>query len=51
MTETLTITVGEPYAAMLAELREMDGADPDSDLRELVEDAIHNGYQQSQSED
>ena len=49
MTETIEITVGDPYARMLDELRDVGESDPDADLRQLVEDAIHNGYQQSQS--
>jgi len=50
MTETIEIEVGDPYARMLAELREVGESDPDVDLRQLVEDAIHNGYQRSQSD-
>lgn len=46
---TLEIELSEPYEAMLEELRENGQSDPDADLRQLVEDAIHNGYQQSQS--
>lgn len=46
MSETVEVTVGEPYVDMLAELREAGESDPDEDLRWLVEDAIHNGYQQ-----
>jgi len=45
---TITIELSEPYEAMLEELREDGESDPDADLRQLVEDAIHNGYQQSQ---
>jgi hypothetical protein len=46
---TLTIELSEPYEAMLEELRKNGQSNPDADLRQLVEDAIHNGYQQSQS--
>jgi len=49
MTETIEVEVGGPYAGMLEELREVGESDPDTDLRQLVEDAIHNGYQQSQA--
>jgi len=45
---TLTIELSDPYEAMLEELRENGQSDPDADLRELVEEAIHNGYQQFQ---
>jgi len=31
---------------MLQELREQGDSDPDADLRQLVEESIHNGYQQ-----
>jgi len=50
MSETIEIQVGEPYAEMLNVLREVGDSDPDADLQQLVENAIHNGYQQSQSE-
>jgi hypothetical protein len=46
MTETIEIEVGDPYVRMLSELREVGETDPDADLRRLIEDAIHNGYQQ-----
>jgi len=46
MTETVEIHISEHHSAMLAELREISESNPDSDLRELVENAIHNGYQQ-----
>lgn len=49
MTETIEIEVGEHYQGMLEELRETGESDPDADLRQLAEDAIHNGYQKSQS--
>ena len=49
MTETIEIQVGDHYAKMLATLRDVGESDPEADLRQLVEDAIHNGYQQSQS--
>jgi hypothetical protein len=49
MTETVEIEVGEPYQEMLETLRQHGESDPDEDLRQIVEDAIHNGYQQSQS--
>lgn len=42
----LTIEIGEPYAEMLEALRAESQSDPDADIRRLVEDAIHNGYQQ-----
>ena len=45
---TLEIELSEPYEEMLEELRENGQSDPDDDLRELVEEAIHNGYQQLQ---
>jgi len=43
---TLQIEIGEPYKEMLEVLREHGDSDPDADLRALVENAIHNGYQQ-----
>jgi len=46
MTETIEIEVGTHYKGMLEELREVGESDPDADIRQLVEDAIHNGYQQ-----
>ena len=42
----LTIHIGEPYQTMLDELRKRGESDPDADIQQLVEDAIHNGYQQ-----
>jgi len=50
MTETIEIEVGDPYAEMLAALRQVGESNPDADLRQLVEDAIHNGYQQTQDD-
>ena len=46
----LTIHIGEPYQQMLEELRQNGDSNPDADIKQLVEDAIHNGYQQSQTE-
>ena len=46
----LTINIGEPYHQMLEELRQNGDSNPDADIQQLVEDAIHNGYQQSQTE-
>jgi len=46
MTDTIDVEVGDPYVHMLEELREHGDSDPDEDLRQLVENAIHNGYQQ-----
>jgi len=46
MTQTIEVEVGEPYVQMLDELREVAETDPDDDLRQLVEEAIHNGYQE-----
>jgi len=43
---TLEIPLSEPHQQMLAALRETGASDPDSDLQTLVENAIHNGYQQ-----
>jgi len=42
----MEIELSEPYQAMLEELRERGESDPDADIQQLVEDAIHNGYQQ-----
>ena len=50
MTETIEIEVSKHHKGMLSELREMGQSDPDADLRKLVEDAIHNGFQQSKSD-
>lgn len=46
----MEVELSEPYQSMLAELRERGASDPDADIQELVEDAIHNGYQQMESE-
>jgi len=48
MSETIEITVGTPYMEMLETLRQNGESNPDADIQQLVEDAIHNGYQQSQ---
>jgi len=45
----ITIEIGKPYEAMLEKLRQNGQSDPDADIRKIVEDAIHNGYQQSQA--
>jgi len=45
---TLEIELSEPHEAMLEALREDGETDADADIRRLVEDAIHNGYQQLQ---
>jgi len=45
----ITVEIGKPYEAMLEELRQNGQSDPDADIRQLVEDAIHNGYQQMES--
>jgi len=50
MSETVEIEIAEPYHGMLEKLRQRAESNPDADLRQMVEDAIHNGYQQSQSE-
>ena len=50
MNETIEVAVGDPYHAMLETLRKEGQSDPDADIQQLVEDAIHNGYQQMQSE-
>jgi hypothetical protein len=47
---TLQIEIGEPYKEMLEVLRDRGDSDPDADLQMLVEDAIHNGYQQISAE-
>ena len=47
---TLEIELSEPYQVMLAKLREQGQSDPDADLQQLVEEAIHNGYQEMQDE-
>jgi len=46
----ITVEIGKPYNDMLEELRERGASDPDTDIQQLVEDAIHNGYQQMESE-
>ena len=43
---TLEIELAEPYEKMLQSLRENGESDPDADLQQLVEQAIHNGYQE-----
>jgi len=43
---TLEIELAGPYEKMLQELRERGESDPDADLQQLVEEAIHNGYQE-----
>ena len=42
----MNIELSPPYQQMLEELRETGESDPDADIQQLVEDAIHNGYQQ-----
>jgi len=44
----ITVEIGKPYQEMLETLRQNGESDPDADIRQLVEDAIHNGYQQMQ---
>ena len=46
---TLEIEVSEHYERLLEELRKNAKSDPDEDLRQIVEEAIHNGYQEMQS--
>lgn len=46
---TIEIELSEPYERMLDELRERGDSDPDADLQQLVEEAIHNGYQEVQN--
>jgi len=46
----ITVEIGKPYQEMLEELRGRGASDPDEDIKQLVEDAIHNGYQQMQGE-
>ena len=46
---TLDIELAEPYAAMLEELEAHGESDPHADIKRLVEGAIHDGYQQLQS--
>jgi len=46
----MQVDLSAPYQSMLEELRERGASDPDSDIQQLVEDAIHNGYQQMESE-
>jgi len=45
---TLEIELSGPYEEMLQALREHGESDPDADLQQLVEEAIHNGYQEMQ---
>jgi hypothetical protein len=45
MTVEITVEVAGPYADMLHELRENSETDVDDDLRTLLEDSIHDGYQ------
>jgi len=47
MTEKIEVAIGDPYATMLAELRETSESSVDDDLTNLLEDAIHNGYQEA----
>jgi len=42
----MEIELSPPYQSMLEELRERGASNPDDDIQQLVEDAIHNGYQQ-----
>jgi len=46
----MEIELSPPYQSMLEELRERGASNPDDDIQQLVEDAIHNGYQQMKSE-
>lgn len=43
---TLEIDIADPYEEMLDELRDRGDSDPDVDIKQLVEWAIHDGYQQ-----
>ena len=43
---TVNIDIDPPYQEMLSELRERGESDPDADLKRLVENATHDGYQQ-----
>jgi len=45
MTEEIIIQVADPYADMLEELRENSDTDIGDDIRTLLEDSIHDGYQ------
>jgi len=43
---TEDLEVGDPYIRMLEEIRQHGASDADEDLSQLVENAIHDGYQQ-----
>ena len=47
---SLEIELSEPHEQMLKALRESAQTNPDDDLRQMVEKAIHDGYQQLQAE-
>jgi len=46
----MDVELSPPYQSMLEELRERGASDPDEDIQQLVEDAIHNGYQQMEGD-
>lgn len=48
---TIEITISEPHHDMLLALIEADGSHPYSDIQEIVEESIHNGYLQLPEED
>lgn len=49
--KTVTIEIEQPYAGMIRELRtELDTEAVDDDIRQLIQDAVHNSYQQLISE-
>jgi hypothetical protein len=48
---SVTIEIEEPYAGMIQELRDgLDDEQVDTDLKQLIHDAVHNSYQELISE-
>lgn len=46
----VTVDVADVYEEMLNEIREYAEGDPDADLSQLCENAIHESYQQLQND-
>ena len=44
----MEVDISEPHQQMLESLRDHGESDPDEDITQLVENAIHNGYQEMQ---
>jgi hypothetical protein len=45
--DDIQITITEPYAGMMEELRDEHGDEIDAHIRDLIRDSIHESYQQT----